>query len=84
KCITRASEVEFVIADNGIGIPEAYREKVFQIFQRIATTQKYSGSGIGLTICKKIVDSMDGKISIENNPGGGSIFRITLPAKVVC
>ncbi len=84
KCITRPAEIEFVITDNGIGIPEAYREKVFQIFQRIETTQKYSGSGIGLTISKKIVDSLDGKIAIESNPAGGSIFRIVFPSKVLC
>lgn len=84
KCINRPTEVEFVISDNGIGIPEAYREKVFQIFQRIDTEQKYSGSGIGLTISKKIVDSMDGRIFIEGNPGGGSTFHIIFPSKVLC
>jgi signal transduction histidine kinase len=84
KCINRPTEVEFVITDNGIGIPEAYREKVFQIFQRIDTEQKYSGSGIGLTISKKIVDSMDGRIFIEGNPGGGSTFHIIFPSKVLC
>lgn len=67
------------IADNGIGVPESYRAKVFEIFQRVETVKKYSGSGIGLAICKKIVDSMNGKISISESALGGTCFNITLP-----
>ena len=70
---------EITIADNGIGIPDNLREKVFQIFQRLPTKKEYSGSGIGLAICKKIVDSMEGTISITNGPGGGTAFVISLP-----
>ncbi len=70
---------EISIADNGIGIPESYRERVFQIFQRLHTKKEYSGSGIGLAICKKIVDGMGGIISIHHNPSGGTIFKIALP-----
>jgi signal transduction histidine kinase len=70
---------EISIADNGIGIPDTYRERVFQIFQRLHTAKEYSGSGIGLAICKKIVDSMGGNISIHHNPIGGTIFKIVLP-----
>ncbi len=71
------SEFSISIADNGIGIPVESREKAFQIFQRVPTAKKYSGSGIGLAICKKIVDSMGGKIWVEDNPGGGTVFHIS-------
>lgn len=83
RCKYTDSYIEISIADNGIGIPEHYREKVFQIFQRLQTQRTYSGSGIGLAICKKIVDSMGGKITIEANPSGGSIFKIALPNTLV-
>lgn len=75
--------VEISIADNGIGIPEHLREKAFQIFQRLHTNREYKGTGIGLAICKKIVENLEGKIHIENNPSGGSIFRIVLPKSVM-
>lgn len=78
KHTVRGNELCITIADNGIGIPAESREKVFQIFKRVSTAKKYSGSGIGLAICKKIVDSMHGKIWIEDNPGGGSVFNILL------
>lgn len=71
------------IADNGIGIPEEYREKAFQIFQRVPTARQYQGSGIGLAICRKIVDSLDGSIAITDRAGGGTVFVITIPASLV-
>lgn len=71
------------IADNGIGIPQHLREKAFQIFNRLPTKKEYSGSGIGLAICKKIVDSMEGNIAISDNAGGGTVFTISLPDSVV-
>ena len=67
------------ISDNGIGIPAEYREKAFQIFKRVPTERKYEGSGIGLAICKKIVEGMGGTIRIEDNRGGGTTFRIAVP-----
>jgi signal transduction histidine kinase len=75
--------LEITISDNGIGIPEALREKAFQIFQRLPTQKKYSGSGIGLSICKKIVETFDGRISIDDNPTGGSVFVIEFPASII-
>jgi signal transduction histidine kinase len=71
------------IADNGIGIPAEYREKAFQIFKRVPTEKKYEGSGIGLAICKKIVDGLGGEIGIEDNPSGGTVFQITIPISLI-
>lgn len=76
-------KLEITIADNGIGIPENMREKAFQIFNRLPTKKDYPGTGIGLAICKKIVDSMDGAISIADNTGGGTAFTISLPANII-
>ena len=76
KCSITATGFEIAVTDNGIGIPQQSRQKVFDIFTRLSAADKYSGSGIGLSICKKIVDSMNGKISIDENPNGGTIFRI--------
>ena len=72
------------IADNGIGIPVEHRERAFQIFQRLPTARQYQGSGIGLAICKKIVDGMGGTIAIADRPGGGTIFNISLPQTLLC
>lgn len=78
-----SDRLEISIADNGIGIPEHLREKAFQIFQRLHTNREYKGTGIGLAICKKIVESLEGKIHVESNPSGGTIFRIVLPTNVL-
>ena len=77
------NELEIAISDNGIGIPANQREKVFEIFNRLQTAKEYSGSGIGLALCKKIVESMEGKIIIEGNPTGGTVFRMTFPIALV-
>ena len=70
---------EFAVSDNGIGIAPQYHEKIFEIFRRLHTREKYPGSGIGLTICRKIVLHHGGQMSIESSEAGGSIFRFTLP-----
>jgi len=67
------------IADNGIGIDSMYLNKIFTIFQRLHMREEYSGNGIGLAICRKIMDNHQGKIDVESQPDTGSIFNLYFP-----
>lgn len=70
----------FSIKDNGIGIDEKYKDKVFYIFQRLEDRAEYPGTGIGLSIAKKIVEFHKGKIWFNSIPGDGTTFYFTIPA----
>lgn len=72
---------KIVLRDNGIGFEQEYADRIFQIFQRLHGKAEYAGSGIGLAICKKIIDHHKGLIFAEGHPGEGSSFTIIIPEK---
>jgi PAS domain S-box-containing protein len=67
------------VSDNGIGIPRAGAERIFEMLERLHTQQQYAGSGMGLAICKRIVERHGGRIWAESIPGSGTRFRFTIP-----
>ena len=70
---------QFYVSDNGLGIEPQYFEQIFGVFKRLHSMNTHPGNGIGLAICKRIVERVGGKIWVESEPGSGCVFRFTIP-----
>jgi light-regulated signal transduction histidine kinase (bacteriophytochrome) len=76
---TTDHKLQIHVSDNGIGIEKVFHEQIFEFFKRLHTSKQYEGTGLGLGLCKRIVESYQGRISLQSVPGEGSIFTINLP-----
>lgn len=79
SCHSDEAYYTFTVTDNGIGIEEKYQHQIFELFKRLHTKEEYEGTGIGLAMCKKIIESHGGTIRVESTPGKGSSFIFTIP-----
>ena len=80
--VVNGNMVRIEVQDNGIGIEEQYCANIFGMFKRLHSREDYEGSGIGLAVCKKIVERHGGEIGVESNPGVGSTFWFTVPITI--
>jgi hypothetical protein len=80
SCIAEDHSFHIEVKDNGIGFSQQYAEQIFNIFKRLHRKEQYSGTGIGLAMCKKIIENHGGRISAASAPGEGASFHIFLPA----
>jgi PAS domain S-box-containing protein len=80
-CTPEAGGWHFTVADNGIGIDAADADRIFVLFQRLHSKDEYTGAGIGLALCKKIVDAHGGRMWVESERGAGATFHWTLPGE---
>ena len=78
NCVPENGFWKFSIQDNGIGIPDEYREKIFKPYKQLHTKDKYEGTGMGLAICKKIIEKHGGNISFDSEEGKGTTFYFTI------
>lgn len=81
SCQEKESEYIISVKDNGIGIKPEFKERIFVIFQRLHTRSQYQGTGIGLSICQKIIQRIGGRIWVESELGKGADFKFTIPKK---
>jgi signal transduction histidine kinase len=68
------------VADNGIGIAEQHRDQIFSMFRRLHSSEEYAGMGVGLAVCRRVVDLHGGQLTVDSTVGEGSTFTFTLPA----
>jgi light-regulated signal transduction histidine kinase (bacteriophytochrome) len=81
--LSREPQCEIQVQDNGIGFDEKYMDKIFAVFQRLHGRTEYEGTGVGLAVCRRIVDRHHGTISARSQPGNGATFIVTLPLQQV-